>query len=300
MIYFRRSMNYVFGRRVEAVVGTPLEGDGAQHDRRRDADATGRGRTPVRRALGWLRHAARRASWTIEDLRLADEQRRGRLGRAHLRWSGNSTGSNRAWWNRYDWAGGGEEWSASREWQEALISEVLLRLVPAGTEVLEIGPGAGRWSRVLAQRASRLVVVDISEKPLMLCRERLAAFDNVTYVLGPGNRLPGIADASIDAVWSFDVFVHIAPRDFVAYLDEISRVLRAGGVAVIHHSHGRNRGAIPSRHGWRTPMSRQLFASLAASRGLVVTEQFDSWGERRQFDLSAFGDAISVCRRRRD
>jgi ubiquinone/menaquinone biosynthesis C-methylase UbiE len=257
-------------------------------------------RAALARSLGWLRHALRRAGWAIEDRRLVAEQRRGALGSAHLRWSGNSAGSNRAWWDRYDWSGGGEEWSASAEWKQALIDDVLLQLIPAGVVVLEIGPGAGRWSQVLAARASRLVLLDISEEPLRLCRARLSEFTNVSYVHGGGSDLPGIDDASIDAVWSFDVFVHVAPADFVGYLDEIARVLRPGGVAVIHHSDGRNQGRLLSRHGWRAPMSRELLAELAPPRGLIVARQFDSWGERGEFDLSAFGDAITVCRRRRD
>jgi ubiquinone/menaquinone biosynthesis C-methylase UbiE len=254
-------------------------------------------RSPPRRALGWLRHAVRRAGWAIEDHRLVAEQRRGTLGRAHRSWSGNSAGSNREWWDRYDWTGGGEEWTASAEWKQALIDDVLVPLIPAGAAVLEIGPGAGRWSQVLAAGASRLVLVDVSEEPLLRCRERLAGFDNVSYVHGRGSELPGIADASIDAVWSFDVFVHIAPSDFVAYLDEIARVLRVDGVAAIHHSDGRNRGRLLSRHGWRAPMSRELFVALAEPRGLAVIRQVDTWGEHGEFDLSAYGDAISICRR---
>lgn len=254
-------------------------------------------RSAARRALGWLAHALRRGGWAVEDRRLVAEQRRGKLGRAHRAWSGNSASSNRDWWDRYDWGGGGEEWSASAAWKQGLIDDVLIPLIPTGSAVLEIGPGAGRWSELLAARASRLVLVDVSEEPLRRCRERLARFDNVSYVHGRGSELPGIPDASIDAVWSFDVFVHIAPPDFVAYLDEIARVLRPGGVAAIHHSDGRNRGRLLSRHGWRAPMSRGLLAALAAPRGLAVCRQFDSWGERGEFDLSAFGDAITVCRR---
>ena len=99
-------------------------------------------------------------------------------------------------------------------------------------------------------------------------------------------------------MWSFDVFVHVAPLDFLAYLDELARVLRPGGIAAIHHSDGRNRGRLLSRHGWRAPMSRELFAALAEPRGLAVTRQFDAWGQAGEFDLSAYGDVISVCRRR--
>jgi hypothetical protein len=53
-------------------------------------------------------------------------------------------------------------------------------------------------------------------------------------------------------------------------------VLADGGVAVIHHSDGRNRGRLLSRHGWRAPMSRELIAALARSRGLEVLAQFDT------------------------
>ena len=104
-------------------------------------------------------------------------------------------------------------------------------------------------------------------------------------------------DGSIEAVWSFDVFVHVAPGDQVAYLGEIARVLAPGGTAVLHHSDGRNRGQLPSRSGWRSPMSRRLFAALAAGRGLQVECQFDSWGPDGRDDLSAYGDAITVCKR---
>jgi hypothetical protein len=44
-------------------------------------------------------------------------------------------------------------------------------------------------------------------------------------------------------------------------------------------------------------MSRGLFATLARERGLRVEHQLDSWGSDGQFDLSAYGDAISICRR---
>jgi ubiquinone/menaquinone biosynthesis C-methylase UbiE len=254
-------------------------------------------RSQLRRGAGWLRHAVRRAVWAVEDRRLIAEQRRLELGPAHRRWRSNSVGANREWWDRYDWTRGGDEWTESAEWKQALIDEVMLAAIPSRGEVLEIGPGAGRWSLALAENSLRLVVVDISAETLRGAGKRLAAFDNVTYVHGGGSDLPGIADGSIDAVWSFDVFVHIAPPDFVAYLDEIARVLRPGGVAVIHHSDGRNRGRLLSRHGWRAPMSRELFAALAQPRGLALTRQIDSWGEDGQFDLAAFADVISVCRR---
>lgn len=248
-------------------------------------------------SLRFARHVVRRMRSTIEDHQLIAEQRRGVLGPAHLRWCGNSSLDNRRQWSDYDWSGLGDEWNASPEWKQALIERVLVRWIPADAAVLEIGPGAGRWSQALAARASRLVLVDVSERPLELCRERFSGNPHIQYILSSGSDLPSVEDDSINAVWSFDVFVHVAPRDQAAYLEEIARVLTPGGVAVVHHSDGRNRGQLPSRHGWRSPMSRYLFATLAVERGLQVERQLDSWGPNELYDLSGYADAITICRR---
>jgi len=218
------------------------------------------------------------------------------LGPAHRAWRDNSPGENRERWNRWDWSRFGEEWSASEEWKQALVDEVLLPTIPAGGTVLEIGPGGGRWSVVLAPRSERLILVDVAQRPLELVRERLAGAENVEYVVTDGSALTGVRDASVDAVWSFDVFVHVAPRDQAGYVAEIARVLRPGGVAAIHHADGRNRGIAPSRRGWRAPMTVELFTSLAREHDLAVERVVRAWGEGRH-GLDAYGDVVSVLRR---
>ncbi len=250
-----------------------------------------------RRAGRAVERRLRRIRWRLDDRRLRREQERGVLGPAHRAWRGNSAMENRERWTHWDWSAGGEEWNASAEWKQALVDHVLLTRIPPGGTVLEIGPGAARWSAVLQPRAERLILVDVSERPLELCRERFAGATNVEYVLSAGDRLTGVADASVDAIWSFDVFVLVAPADQAGYLAEMARVLAPGGVAVIHHADGRNLGASPSRSGWRSPMSRNLFASLARARGLTIEDQIDAWGPEGRFDLSAYHDVISVCRR---
>jgi ubiquinone/menaquinone biosynthesis C-methylase UbiE len=264
------------------------------------SDASGRRLATLwrepRRLADVIRRAAIRARWALEDRRLTAEQRRRELGPAHRRWRGNSAEQNRARWDGWDWASAGEEWTASPEWKQALIDDVLARWMPRGGTILEVGPGGGRWSAALLERASRLTLVDVSERPLELCRERFADAENIEFIRSSGSDLAGVADGSIDAVWSFDVFVHVAPVDQAKYLAEIARVLAPGGVAAIHHADGRNRGFAPSRQGWRSPMSRGLFASLANDSGLRVERQFDSWGADGRYDLGAYADAITVCR----
>lgn len=220
------------------------------------------------------------------------------LGPAHVRWRGNSASENRLRWDEWDWSSRGEEWNASPEWKQSVIDDVIDAWLPRNGAILEIGPGGGRWSQPLLERASRLILVDVSARPLDLCRERFAGAHNVDYVLSAGSDMPGVRDSAVDAVWCFDVLVHVAPIDQLGYLAEIARVLVPGGLAVLHHADGRNRGQLPSRAGWRSPMSRDLFAAAARERGLDVERQFDSWGpDGAGFDLSAYADVISVLRK---
>ena len=241
---------------------------------------------------GVLRKGAR----GVRDRSLDLEQAVGVLGPAHRTWSGNSAADNYERWSDWDWSSLGEEWTASEDWKQGLVNEVLLAKMPSGGTVLEIGPGGGRWSVILAERADRLLLVDVSPRVLEVARQRLGGAPHVRYMCTASASLPDVEDTTVDAIWSFDVFVHVAPVDQARYLDEMARVLSPGGIALIHHADGRNRGLRPSSAGWRSPMSARLFSRLAQKRGLRVEEQLRSWSGGR-YDLSGYGDVISVLRR---
>lgn len=237
----------------------------------------------ARKAAGWLPEK-------LDERMLAIEGRRGVLGPAHRRWTQHSVTTNREVWSTWAWEQGGEEWSASDAWKRSLVAHVLEPAMPRGGTILEIGPGAGRWTEALHARAGELVLADITDTTLELCRERLGDPDDVSYVRTDGSGLRGIAGDCIDAVWAFDTFVHIAPLDVAGYLADVQRVLRAGGVAVIHHSGRRD------SEGWRAPMTAALFANLAREAGLVVERQFDTWDGGR-FGVRLQGDVVTQLRR---
>jgi SAM-dependent methyltransferase len=118
---------------------------------------------------------------------------------------------------------------ASPGWAEMVREELLpwaLDGCDLGRDVLEIGPGYGATTRVLAGRVPRLVVVDID--PALAARLQGVVTGGV--VCGDGTALP-FADASFDAVVCFTVLHHIPS---VALQDrlfsEVRRVLRPGGV----------------------------------------------------------------------
>jgi ubiquinone/menaquinone biosynthesis C-methylase UbiE len=121
--------------------------------------------------------------------------------------------------------------------------------------VLEIGPGGGRFTEILLPRCKKLIAVETSETMLDLLRERFAGDRRIEYHLSRGRGLENVADGSVDAAFSYGVFVHLQHWDIFNYLAELNRVLRPGGKAVIQHSN------TLSELGWalfRSEVPRQL------------------------------------------
>ena len=103
--------------------------------------------------------------------------------------------------------------------------------------ILEIGPGGGRFTDILLPRCSQLIAVDTSKAMLKLLQDRYAQTDKMRYVLSDGSSLGSdIADGTVNAVFAYDVFVHLQHWDIFNYLLEIRRVLVPGGKAIIHHA----------------------------------------------------------------
>jgi SAM-dependent methyltransferase len=99
-------------------------------------------------------------------------------------------------------------------------------------QVVEIGCGVGRLTRVLSRDVASVRALDISERMLKLAREHSPTLRNVEWIHGDGSALVGVDDESADAVVSHVVFQHIAdPAVTLAYVREIGRVLRPGGWA---------------------------------------------------------------------
>ncbi len=90
-------------------------------------------------------------------------------------------------------------------------------------DVLEIGTGTGGMLRALLDRGLHARGVEINPR---LIAESRRWFGDLPVTTVTGVTLP-FPDGAFDLVLSFDVFEHI--RDSDAHLDEVSRVLRAGG-----------------------------------------------------------------------
>lgn len=244
----------------------------------------------------------------------------------------NSIPENLHVWNEaYSWPEAGDEWKGQAdacgvpyvEWKQELIDRLILPYARPGIAILEIGPGHGRWTETLSQRAGRLILVDLSPACIEYCRQRLGDRPDLETFVTDGRSLPETIEAEIDLVWSFDSFVHIAATDIEQYLVEIHRVLRPGGTAVIHHANrwhatlflaglrswgagGRllyrwlSFGPGERKDGWRSAVSARSFRAMARRAGLDVVEQFARWGAGNRYGVPRHNDRVTVLHKPAD
>jgi ubiquinone/menaquinone biosynthesis C-methylase UbiE len=149
------------------------------------------------------------------------------------------------------------------------------------SEVIDLAAGHGRHSAILAERCKTLHVTDINPECISAARERLGAPPHIHYHVIDGSSLSFASSGSISLVFTFDSMVHFDDEVVFSYIDETSRVLRAGGLGFFHHS---NYTASPggdfrkNPHG-RNFMSQAFFIHRAQKAGLeVVRSEAINWG----------------------
>jgi 2-polyprenyl-6-hydroxyphenyl methylase/3-demethylubiquinone-9 3-methyltransferase len=122
-----------------------------------------------------------------------------------------------------------ERFVARRDW--------LLRHVPAGARVLDLGCGAGEFAAALRAAGATPVGVDVAREALRRAAARDPALD--LRLWRAGEPLPA-EDATFDVAWAGEVLEHVV--DLAPWLSEVRRALRPGGVLLAttpHHGPGR-------------------------------------------------------------
>jgi len=203
-------------------------------------------------------------------------------------------------WERYareyDDDGGflGDEWSdpgemgvdaAPEDVVDYLDRRVFAPFLGTCEVLLEIGPGGGRFTEILLPKCKRLIAAEAAPTMLAHLRRRFAANPKLEYLVVKDASLEPLPDDSVDAVFSYGVFVHLHEWDIFNYLREVARVLKPGGRAVIEHSNTLSElgwatflhdvPACVGRHKapWAfTPMTPELMRVFCERAGLQVVE----------------------------
>jgi SAM-dependent methyltransferase len=100
----------------------------------------------------------------------------------------------------------------------------------AGRRVLDLGSGEGFGSAILAERAARVVGIDVDAATVEHAR-RSYPRDDVEFRVGSALELEGLEDGSFDAVVAFELIEHLHEHEQL--LAGIARVLADDGILVI-------------------------------------------------------------------
>ena len=182
----------------------------------------------------------------------------------------------RFWGHEYDWSDGGHSWTNGDEWWQRVLDGTLGKYQPENARVLEIGPGAGRFTdEILKRDPQHVTLVDLAPKCLELCKERFAdQLDKLTFIQNDGAGVPTVPDESIDFVFSFDVFVHIEKPELSKYFEDFARVLAPGAVGVVHYATIERAQSEDIQEGWRADYRSTDMMELMDRLGMEVLEDF--------------------------
>ena len=107
------------------------------------------------------------------------------------------------------------------------ILKLALKVQPEN--ILDFGCGVGRLTRAWAPYAGSITGIDIAEEMVRLGKELNQDVSNVVLVLNQHADLRGIADSSIELVFSHICLQHMPFNLAAEYIGEFARVVRPGG-----------------------------------------------------------------------
>lgn len=119
---------------------------------------------------------------------------------------------------------------ASDDWAKTVAERLPVGLadVEVGKRMLEIGPGFGATTRVLAPMVEELTALEVDPESAERLRGQFG--ERVTIVTGSGANMP-LADNEFDSVVCFTMLHHVPSKQLQDNLfAEACRVLRPGGV----------------------------------------------------------------------
>ena len=108
----------------------------------------------------------------------------------------------------------------------------------AGMKVLDVGCGVGLTDRFLVDKVGELHGIDVAAEPLEHARE---AVPKGTFKAYDGHTFP-YEDNTFDVAFAICVVHHVPPKQWTAFIGEMNRVVKPGGLVMIFEHNAINPG----------------------------------------------------------
>ncbi len=167
---------------------------------------------------------------------MAERDLTGQLEKMQREWDDRARENARFYVNteRQDWTDADFFRSGERTVSEEILTDMINICQgkdPKQMRVLEIGCGAGRVTRALAQIFGEVYGVDISGEMVRQAKEALSGVANVHIFQNNGKDLSILGDTRFDFAFSSIVFQHVPSREVIeSYVMSVRRRLRPGGL----------------------------------------------------------------------
>ena len=117
---------------------------------------------------------------------------------------------------------------AYEHWHRYFYAQPFVR----GKDVLDIACGSGYGSALLAESAASVTGVDIDPATIAYCQS-IYVRDNLRFLQGAVSSIPVEGEAAFDVIVCFETIEHVEAPDQTAFLREVKRLLRPGGLLII-------------------------------------------------------------------
>ena len=163
-------------------------------------------------------------------------------------WKDKDKGGNNPWTDNEFYALGKSDWhDFLAQWQQYGCDT---------RRCIEIGCGAGRLTRCIAETFGQVTALDVSEDQINYARTRIDR-PNITFHVTDGVQFPSASD-SVTAIFSAHVFQHFdSLSDVKSVFREAQRALSPGGTIMIH---------LPIYSLPQSPMQSALRSMIAVSK----------------------------------
>jgi SAM-dependent methyltransferase len=166
------------------------------------------------------------------------------------------------------------------------------------TVTVDLAAGYGRHAEYAAPLTGQLILMDVIERNIKVCKVRLASrYKNIQYIVNNGFDYRPLQDASVTSIFCYDAMVHFSAAVVKSYLNDTSRILKNGGRALFHHS---NYDGPQMDHFGKHPHARQRltqseFHRLAIHAGLrICMSKIIPWAEVKDLDCITLVEKIDV------